>query len=150
MNTNIQNEPPHILLVEDSFEDIELTTEAMKANKFQTKLHVVTNGVDALKFLRKINGYGNVPTPNLIMLDLNMPRKDGREVLAEIKVDENLKHIPVIVLTTSKANKDVMASYKHHANCYIIKPVDFHSFEKIIRQVESFWFGTVNLPNFND
>lgn len=146
MNQRIKNKPIEILLVEDSPEDIELTTEAMEANKMRTNLNVVTDGINALKFLRKINGYEAVPTPDLIMLDLNLPRKDGREVLAEIKMDKDLKHIPVVVLTTSNAESDILACYSHYANCYVTKPVDFDSFLEIAKIIEDFWFTIVKLP----
>ena len=138
--------PIEVLLVEDSPEDIELTTEAMKSNKVKTNIHVATDGVEALKFLRKINGYEGVVTPDLIMLDLNLPKKDGREVLAEIKMDEELRQIPVVVLTTSKAEADILTCYNHHANCYVTKPVDFDSFLRVAKTIEEFWFNTVKLP----
>lgn len=146
MNTKTQNASVQILLVEDSPEDIELTKEAMKTNKLTTNMNIVTDGINALKFLRKINGYENVPTPDLILLDLNLPKKDGREVLAEIKADQGLKQIPVIVLTTSKAESDILACYNHHANCYITKPVDFDSFLETAKVIENFWFTIVKLP----
>lgn len=149
MEISVKGTPIQILLVEDSPEDIELTIEAMESNKLKTSMHVVTDGVEALKFLRKLKGYEGVPTPDLIMLDLNLPKKDGREVLAEIKMDDELKHIPVVVLTTSKAESDIMACYSHYANCYVTKPVDFESFLEIARIIEDFWFTIVRLPQNN-
>ncbi|MEZ4722417.1 MAG: response regulator [Flavobacteriales bacterium] len=149
MDTLEQKTPVHILLVEDSPEDIELTIEAMKSNGLNTVINVVTDGVQALKYLRKIDGYENKITPDLIMLDLNLPRKDGREVLAEIKMDEELRRIPVIVLTTSRAESDILTCYSQYANCYVTKPVDFDNFLKIAKVIEDFWIHTVRLPKMH-
>ncbi len=138
--------PIEILLVEDSPEDVLLTIEAMKANRLRSNIHVTTDGIKALKFLRKMDEYRDVPTPDCILLDLNLPLKDGREVLAEIKMDGQLKRIPVIVLSTSGAESDIKTCYENHANCYVTKPVDFESFLEISRIIEDFWFTIVRLP----
>jgi CheY-like chemotaxis protein len=135
-----------ILLVEDSPSDVRLTREALKEAKIFNKLHVVQDGIAALEFLRKEGEYAGSPIPDLILLDLNLPRKDGREVLAEIKEDENLKRIPVVVLTTSKAEEDVVRSYNLHANAYVSKPVDLKQFLEVIRAIEEFWLAVVTLP----
>jgi CheY-like chemotaxis protein len=135
-----------ILLVEDSPSDVRLTREALKEAKIYNTLHVVQDGIAALEFLRKQGPYANSPIPDLILLDLNLPKKDGREVLAEIKEDENLKRIPVVVLTTSRAEEDVIRSYDLHANAYISKPVDLKQFLEVIRVIEDFWLAVVTLP----
>ncbi len=139
--------PIEILLADDSYEDIELTQEALNWNGISSILHTVENGEECLQFLRKVGPYKDTPVPDILLLDLNMPKKGGREVLYEIKSDENLMHIPVIVLTTSKAEKDIIESYNNHANCFITKPVDFDSFVSVIREIEQFWFKTVKLPS---
>lgn len=138
--------PVEILLVEDSPTDVLLATEALSQAKVINNLHVVKDGVAAIEFLNRSETNPNTPRPDLILLDLNLPRKDGREVLAEIKASPTLKQIPVVVLTTSNAEKDVLESYGHHANCYITKPIDFGQFVDVVRQVESFWFAVVTLP----
>ena len=138
--------PIEILLVEDSPTDVLLTRRALEGSKLINRLHVVEDGVKAIAFLRREPPYADAPRPQLILLDLNMPRKDGREVLAEIKADEDLRIIPVVVLTTSNAEIDVLRSYKLHANCYITKPVDFASFVNAITSLEHFWFAVVTLP----
>ncbi|MCB0395044.1 MAG: response regulator [Flavobacteriales bacterium] len=138
--------PIQVLLVEDSPEDIELTQTAMERNYHEFNIHIVTDGIKALQFLRKISGYEGVPTPDLIMLDLNLPKKDGREVLAEIKMDQKLRQIPVVVLTTSTSEQDIQACYNDHANCYVTKPVDLDHFFEVARQIEQFWFQTARLP----
>ena len=135
-----------ILLVEDNPDDIRLTQEALKEGTIRNELHVVKDGVEAIEFLKRKGKYIAHQTPDIILLDLNLPRKDGREVLAEIKSDENLKLIPVIILTTSDADLDIQKSYKLHANCFITKPVDLDQFIFIIRQIETFWFTVVKLP----
>ena len=135
-----------ILLVEDNPGDIRLTQEALKEGTIRNELHVVKDGVEAIEFLKRKGKYIAHPTPDIILLDLNLQRKDGREVLAEIKSDENLKLIPVIILTTSDADLDIQKSYKLHANCFITKPVDLDQFIFIIRQIETFWFTVVKLP----
>ena len=138
--------PVEILLVEDSPTDVLLATEALQQAKLINNLHVARDGVEAIEFLERRGPHANAPRPDLILLDLNLPRKDGRQVLAEIKASAVLKQIPVVVLTTSKAEEDVLESYGHHANCYITKPVDFDQFASVVRQVESFWFAVVTLP----
>lgn len=138
--------PAEILLVEDSLADIRLTQEALKESKMKINLHIAHDGVEAMEFLRKENKYANVPTPDLILLDLNMPRKDGREVLKEVKEDMQLKSIPVVIMTISKAEEDILLSYKYHVNCYIQKPLDLMKFIDMVKEVESFWFTIVTLP----
>ena len=135
-----------ILLVEDNDADVRLTKEAMRESRLLNKLNVVKDGVEALAYLRKENQYSNANRPDLILLDLNLPKMDGREVLTEIKNDETLKTIPVIVLTTSEADQDIIRSYTAHANCYISKPVAFEKFAQVINSIESFWFTIVKLP----
>lgn len=138
--------PIEILLVEDSPGDVRLTKEALGEGKLHNRVHVATDGVEAMSFLRQAGQYAGVPLPDLILLDLNMPKKDGREVLAEIKADQRLMHIPVVVLTTSEAERDILKSYKLHANCYITKPVDFEQFIGVVRSIEDFWLTIVKLP----
>ena len=135
-----------ILLVEDSPADVLITREALTEAKLLNTIHVVENGVEALEFLRKTGQYANARRPDLILLDLNLPRKNGREVLAEIKADEQLKAIPVVVLTTSSAEEDILKSYNLHANCYVVKPVEFASFVKAVQSIRQFWFTIVTLP----
>jgi chemotaxis family two-component system response regulator Rcp1 len=138
--------PIEILLVEDNPGDVRLTREALKEAKVSNTLHVVEDGVAALDFLYRRGAYDKAPRPALILLDLNLPRKNGREVLAEIKQDAQLKTIPVVILTTSQAEEDVLRAYSLHANCYINKPVDFIQFTKIVRTIEEFWLTIVTLP----
>jgi len=135
-----------ILLVEDSPTDVLLAKEALEYSKVVNNLHTVPDGVEAIAFLRKEGKYQDAPRPGLILLDLNLPRKDGREVLAEIKNDEKLKRIPVVVLTTSKSEVDILKAYGLHANCYIVKPVDFEKFADVVKNIENFWFSVVTLP----
>lgn len=135
-----------ILLVEDNPGDVLLTTKALKKGKILNNLHVVEDGVEAMAFLRQEGKYADVPRPDIILLDLNLPKKDGREVLDELKNDSNLSTIPVVVLTTSQAEEDVMKSYQSHANCYCVKPVQFPDFLKVISKIEQFWFSIVTLP----
>ena len=135
-----------ILLVEDNPGDVRLTIEALKEAKVHNRLSVVSDGVEALAFLRNEGPYADAPRPDLILLDLNLPRKDGREVLAEVKSDPDLKLIPVVVLTTSRAEKDLFQAYESHANCYITKPVDFQQFLVVIKSIEGFWLSIVKLP----
>jgi CheY-like chemotaxis protein len=132
--------PLEVLLVEDNPGDVRLTLEAFKEGKIRNHLSVVNDGVDALAFLRREGPYANAPQPDLILLDLNLPKKDGRDVLAEIKGDEQLKRIPVVVLTTSNATKDILETSDLQANCYLIKPVDFPEFVTIVKLIEDFWF----------
>ncbi|MEH2034344.1 MAG: response regulator [Nostoc sp.] len=139
-------EPIEILLVEDSPEDADLTVEILGDAKVLNRIHVVEDGVEALKFLRQQGDYANAPRPDLILLDLNLPRKDGREVLAELKADPDLKLIPVVVLTTSGANEDILRTYALNANCYVTKPVSLEEFAKVIRSIEFFWLVAVKLP----
>jgi CheY-like chemotaxis protein len=143
---NPDGQPIEILLVEDSPSDTELTQEALREAKVRNHLSTVEDGVQAMSFLRRSGVYKGAPKPDVIMLDLNLPRKDGREVLAEIKQDPELKTIPVVVLTTSQAEQDVLRAYHLHANCYITKPVDFEQFLQAIRSIESFWLMLVTLP----
>jgi CheY-like chemotaxis protein len=142
-----QNERAEILLVEDNPGDVRLTEEALRGGALAYRLSVAQDGVDALSFLRREGGYGGAPRPHLILLDLNMPRKNGLEVLNEIKHDPDLKRIPVIVLTTSQSERDIRAAYGLNANCYVSKPVDLHQFLEVVRRIELFWFGTVRLPD---
>lgn len=135
-----------ILLVEDNPGDVRLTREALKDAKVANTLHVVEDGVLALDFLHRRPPFAETPRPDLILLDLNLPRKSGREVLAEIKSDERFRAIPVVVLTTSKAEEDILRAYNLHANCYITKPVDFTQFTTIVRTIEDFWLTIVTLP----
>ena len=135
-----------ILLVEDNPGDARLTMEAMREAKLSNRLHVVEDGVEAMQFLRREGRFGDAPRPGLILLDLNLPKKDGREVLAEIKSDPALKRIPVVVLTTSRAEEDVLRAYDLHANCYVTKPVDLEQFLKIVKQIDEFWIKLVTLP----
>jgi two-component system, chemotaxis family, response regulator Rcp1 len=135
-----------ILLVEDNPGDVRLTKEALKEGNLPHTLHVAKDGVEATAFLRQEGEYADSPKPDLILLDLNLPRKDGREVLAEIKQDEKLKHIPIVILTTSDAEEDIINGYKMHANCFITKPVDLNQFYSLVRSIESFWFNVVQLP----
>ena len=138
--------PINILLVEDSPTDVLITREALESAKVINNLQVAEDGVEALAILRREGRYAQTPRPDLILLDLNLPRKNGQEVLQEVKNDPNLKMIPVVVLTTSKAEEDVLKAYGHHANCYITKPVDFVEFAAVIKSIEQFWFAVVTLP----
>jgi CheY-like chemotaxis protein len=141
------NDPSiNILLVEDNPGDIRLTKEVLKEGKIRNNLSVVTDGEEALLFLRKHGQYEGAFTPDIVLLDLNLPKKDGREVLSQIKDDNSLKLIPVIVLTTSDAEQDIKRMYENHANCYITKPVDFNQFINVIRSIENFWLTIVKLP----
>ena len=138
--------PIEILLVEDSPSDTELTVEALREAKLRNHLSTVEDGVQAMEFLHRQGPFANAPRPDVILLDLNLPRKDGRQVLAEIKADDLLKAIPVVVLTTSRAEQDVLRAYQLNANCYINKPVDFNQFLDVVRSIESFWLFVVTLP----
>ncbi len=135
-----------ILLVEDNDGDVRLTKEALKEGKVRNNLHVVMNGMEAMDFLHRTGKYRDVPRPDLILLDLNLPMKDGREVLSEIKADDILKRIPVVVLTTSKAEEDILKTYDLHANCYVTKPVDLEQFIHVVKTIEDFWLTVVKLP----
>lgn len=138
--------PREILLIEDSPSDADLAREALGQGKILNNLHFVEDGVEAMKFLRRKEPYLRVPRPDLILLDLNLPKKTGVEVLKEIKADQSLKLIPVVILSTSAAQEDIIQSYSLHANCYITKPVDFVQFTKVIRLIEEFWLAVVQLP----
>ena len=138
--------PVDILLVEDNPGDVRLTKEALIDAKVLNEIYVVKDGVEAMEFLRKEGSFAHVPVPDLILLDLNLPRKDGREVLAEIKMDPKLKRIPVVILTTSQAEEDILKSYNLHANCYVTKPVDLNRFVEVIHSLNEFWFSIVKLP----
>jgi two-component system response regulator len=143
---NKQGLPIDILLVEDNEGDARLAKESLKESKILNKVYHVLDGVEAMAFLRKEGKYADVPRPHLILLDLNLPRKDGREVLAEIKSDECLKRIPVVVLTTSNDDEDIFKTYNLHANCFITKSIDFEQFLRVIRSIEDFWLTIVQLP----
>ena len=138
--------PIEILLVEDNPGDVRLTREALRDGKVYNRLHVVQDGVEAMKFLRRESPYEEAPRPDVILLDLNLPRKNGREVLAEVKSDPDLMRIPVVVLTTSDDERDVLHAYEYHANCYITKPVDLEQFLGVVRSIEDFWLTVVRLP----
>jgi CheY-like chemotaxis protein len=137
---------PKILLIEDNSGDQRLTVEALRDGLGTTQLDIVPDGVEAIAYLRQSGKYAGVNTPSLIILDLNLPRMDGREVLAEIKQDPSLRRIPVVVLTTSKAEEDIFKSYDYHANCYITKPVDLDRFFAVVKSIEHFWLKVVELP----
>ncbi len=142
----LKQKPIEILLVEDSPSDAQLAIEALQSAKIANRLSHVEDGVEAMRFLRREGPYGAARRPDLILLDLNLPRKDGREVLEELKQDPQLKQIPVVVLTTSRAEQDVLRSYALHANCYITKPVDFNQFMEVVKSIEHFWLAVVTLP----
>lgn len=135
-----------ILLIEDNPGDVRLAQEALNESKVKNKLYIVEDGVEAMKFLLNEGKYADSPRPDLIMLDLNLPRKSGREVLKEIKEDENLRRIPVVVLTVSNAEEDILKCYDNYANCYITKPLDFNQFLKVTREIDEFWLTIVKLP----
>ena len=138
--------PANVLLVEDNPDDVELTLEALENSKLQVNIHVVSDGISAMAFLRREGEYADEQRPDLILLDLNLPRMDGREVLKEIKEDPGFADIPVVILTTSENEEDILKAYQLHANCYISKPVDFVQFTEIIQQIEGFWLQLVKLP----
>ncbi|MDZ7270026.1 MAG: response regulator [candidate division KSB1 bacterium] len=146
MDERNNGRPIEILLVEDNPGDVRLTQEAFRQNKIRNKLNVVNDGEQALAYLRREGPYADAARPGLILLDLNLPRVDGREVLAQIKSDPELRHIPVVILTTSQAEEDIVKSYSLHANCYISKPVDLERFMHVVKEVEHFWLSVVNLP----
>ena len=138
--------PAEVLLVEDNPGDVRLTLEALKEGNVLNRVSVVPDGVEAMAFLRRQGPYADAPRPNLILLDLNLPKKDGREVLAEIKADPDLKRIPIVILTTSQAEEDIARTYDLHANCYVTKPVDLDKFLEVVRSIEDFWLAFVQLP----
>ena len=139
--------PIEVLLVEDNPADVRLTQEALKESKIKIGLNVVGDGMDAMAYLRREGKYSDAVKPDIVLLDLNLPKKDGREVLAEIKGSETLKCIPVVVLTTSKAEEDILRSYNLYANCYITKPLDFEQFLTIVKSIKDFWLTLVRLPS---
>ena len=139
--------PIDILLVEDNPGDARLAQEALKESKIRNVLHIVRDGVEAMSFLRREGEYADAARPDLILLDLNLPRMDGREVLAEVKNDPRLKRIPVVILTTSRDEEDVLRTYNLHANCYVTKPLDLQQFMTVIRSIEDFWLTIVKLPS---
>lgn len=138
--------PIEILLVEDNPGDVDLTKAALEDCKVHNKLYVVGDGEEAIAFLRRTGKHAKAPRPDLVLLDLNLPKKNGQEVLAEIKADEDLKRIPVVVLTVSKSDEDILKSYNLHANCYVTKPIDLNQFIKVVKSIEDFWFTIVKLP----
>lgn len=146
MNNSGSESTIKILLVEDNPDDVELTIAAMKEAKIKNVVFTVEDGVEALEFLHRQGEYENAPRPDLILLDLNLPRKNGRQVLAEIKSDESLRRIPVVVLTMSHDDEDILQAYDLHANCYITKPVDLNQFTAIVKNIDNFWFSIVKLP----
>ena len=145
--TRPSGRPIEILLVEDNPGDVRLTVEGLNEGKVRNNLHVAKDGVEALAFLRREGNYADAVRPDLILLDLNLPRKDGRQVLSEIKADVALKTIPVVVLTTSRAEQDVLHSYQLQVNCYITKPVDLEQFITVVKSIEDFWLTIVTLPS---
>ena len=146
MSSRPYSRPVEILLVEDNPGDVRLTREALREGKVRNNLYVASDGVDALAFLRREGQYADAVRPDLILLDLNLPRKDGREVLQEIKADATLRYIPVVVLTSSQAEQDILLAYDLHANCYVSKPVDLDQFIHVVHSIEDFWFTIVKLP----
>ena len=146
MDSRRVGKPIEILMVEDNPGDVRLTMEALRETKMNNNLRVIRDGTEALAFLNREGEYGNASRPDLILLDLNIPGKDGREVLKEIKTDERLSRIPVVILTTSQAEEDILKTYDLHANCYITKPVDLNQFVKVVRSIETFWLTIVRLP----
>jgi chemotaxis family two-component system response regulator Rcp1 len=146
MSTGATGKPIEILLVEDNPGDVRLAREVLRDARVHNRISTVKDGVEALAFLRHTGTYAGAPRPDLILLDLNLPRKDGREVLADIKADQDLRRIPVIVLTTSQDERDVLGAYESYANCYIVKPVDLEQFIAVVESIEQFWFQIVHLP----
>jgi chemotaxis family two-component system response regulator Rcp1 len=148
MNVSSRNNlaPIEVLLVEDSVGDVRLTREAFKDAKVHIKLHVAVDGDDAMSFLKRERQYATAPRPDLILLDLNLPKKDGREVLKEIKESPTLAIIPVVILTTSASEEDILRTYQLHANCYITKPVELEGFLKVVKSIDTFWLSVVKLP----
>jgi chemotaxis family two-component system response regulator Rcp1 len=140
------SEPIEVLLVEDNPGDVRLTREALRDGKVHNNLSVAPDGVEALAFLRREGKYADAPRPDVILLDLNLPKKDGREVLEEIKADPSLARIPVVILTSSEAERDIVQAYALHANCYVTKPVDLDQFITVVKSIEDFWFSIVKLP----
>jgi CheY-like chemotaxis protein len=147
ISLRMHGRPVEILLVEDSPGDVQLTVEALRDAKVSTHLHVATDGEEALAFLRREGGFADVPRPDLVLLDLNLPKKSGHEVLEEIKSDPDLRRIPVVVLSTSDDEGDVLAAYDLNANCYVTKPVDLDRFWEVVRSIDQFWLSFVKLPS---
>ncbi len=143
----MSGQPIEVLMVEDNPGDVRLTQEAFREAKVRNTIHIATDGVEALAFLRRRGRYANVPRPDVILLDLNLPKKDGREVLAEIKADPGLGRIPVVILTSSEAEEDILKAYDLHANAYITKPVGLEQFMAVVRKIEGFWLEIVKLPD---
>ncbi len=150
MKSEASTKPIDILLVEDNPGDVRLTREALKEGKVLNNLMVAQDGMEALALLKREGEFANVVRPDIILLDLNLPKMDGREVLAEIKIDPSLRRIPVVILTTSKAEEDILKTYDLHANCYITKPVDLDQFITVVKSIEDFWFTIVKLPSNGD
>ena len=146
-NSNMYTNSFNVLLVEDNPDDVYLTLEALKEAQLAIEMHVAKDGLEALAFLRREGDHTEAPVPDLILLDLNLPKKDGREVLAEIKEDERFRRIPVVILSTSKADEDVLQAYDNHANCYITKPIDLDMFIKVVQAIKDFWLTIVKLPS---
>ncbi|MFO7996249.1 MAG: response regulator [Dehalococcoidia bacterium] len=146
MRSQIAERPVEILIVDDNPGDLRLTAEALKEGKVQNRLHLAKDGIEAIAFLRRQGKYIDAPRPDLILLDLNMPRMNGREVLAEIKEDSELKHIPVVMLTGSREMGDIVRTYDLHANCYVTKPIDLEQYIRMVRSITDFWLTTVKLP----
>jgi len=147
MNIDSLGRPANFLLVEDNPGDVRLTQEALKSHKVQNNLYVVNDGEEAMAFLRKQGKYKDAPRPDIILLDLNLPKKDGREVLAEIKSEPSLKTIPVVIISSSEAEQDIIKSYDLNANCYVTKPVNFDQFIKVVQSINDFWLTIVKLPS---
>lgn len=147
METKLMGRPVEFLLAEDNPGDVRLTKEALRESKISNNLNVVPDGVEAMAFLRRDGKYADAPRPDVILLDLNLPKKDGREVLAEVKADPSLRLIPVVIITSSEAEQDVLRTYELHANCYVTKPVDLEQFIKVIQSIETFWLTIVTLPS---
>ena len=146
MDINEKGKPIEILLVEDNPGDVRLAVEAFKEGKVSNRMSVVEDGIDAIAFLKKEGKFANAPRPDLILLDLNLPKKDGREVLEEIKADKSLRRIPVVILTTSNSEEDILRAYNLNGNCYITKPVDLEKFFYVVKSIENFWLSLVTLP----
>lgn len=147
MTTTLDGRAAEILLVEDNPGDVRLTREALRDAKVRNRVSVAADGEEAIAFLRRQGPYAAAPRPDLILLDLNLPKKDGREVLSEVKADDNLRRIPVVVVTTSSAERDIIGSYQLHANCYVTKPVDLGQFLLVVKSIEDFWLTIVKLPH---
>ena len=146
----IMDKPIDILLVEDNPADVRLTQEAFKTTRIRNQIHVVRDGAEAMAFLEQTGRYANSPRPDMILLDLNLPKKDGREVLAQIKHEPEFKRIPVVILTTSNEEEDIAHTYDHHANCFITKPADLDQFLNVVKSIEIFWLSVVQLPNYDN